>query len=267
MPSQQISREKHRFAVGLIGGPAVVIDYGGLRLVTDPTFDPPTQDGPISKLEGPAAGPEALGRADCILLSHDQHGDNLDQLGRDYALTAAQILTGPGAAARLGATAVGLDTWQSSTLGGADGSTATVTALPAVHGPVDGERDETGHVNCEVTGFLLTAQELPTVYISGDNASIETVAEIAGYVQSVNVGIMFAGAARVPIKDRGRALTLTARQAADAALLLKARQVVPAHYRGWSHYSESGDDLRAAFDDAGISERLRLGAPGTWTLT
>jgi len=30
----------------LIGGPTVLIEYGGYRLLTDPTFDPP---GPVSR--------------------------------------------------------------------------------------------------------------------------------------------------------------------------------------------------------------------------
>lgn len=35
-------------------------DYGGLRLVTDPTFDPPGPAGPMTKLEGPAMDPGDL---------------------------------------------------------------------------------------------------------------------------------------------------------------------------------------------------------------
>ena len=31
----------------------------------------------------------------------------------------------------------------------------TIRAVPAMHGPVDGVRDADGHVNCEVTGFVL----------------------------------------------------------------------------------------------------------------
>jgi L-ascorbate metabolism protein UlaG (beta-lactamase superfamily) len=267
MASILISREKQWFGVGLIGGPTVVIDYGGLRLVTDPTFDPPADATPISKLEGPAVTPDVLGRADCVLLSHDQHGDNLDRGGRAYTLTAERILTGPGAADRLGGQAIGLRTWHTGSLTRPDGSTVTVTALPAVHGPIDGNRDESGHVNCEVTGFLLTSEKLPTVYVSGDNASIEVAAEIAAQTQSIDIAVLFAGAARTPIKDRGRPLTLTAQRAADATLLLGASQVIPAHYRGWSLYSETPDDLVGAFDDAGISERLRLEEPGTWTIT
>jgi len=48
----------------LIGGPTVLIEYNGVRLLTDPTFDPPGQyQGPHSpvkhvKITGPARAPE-----------------------------------------------------------------------------------------------------------------------------------------------------------------------------------------------------------------
>ena len=60
-----------------------------------------------------------------------------------------------------------------------DGGELVVTAVPAVHGPEDGERDAEGFVNCEVIGFILSSGDLPTVYVSGDNASIGTVVDIA----------------------------------------------------------------------------------------
>ena len=46
--------------VRLVGGPTVVLEVGGVRLITDPTFDPPgsydTGRGfSLTKLHGPAA--------------------------------------------------------------------------------------------------------------------------------------------------------------------------------------------------------------------
>lgn len=80
-------------------------------------------------------------------------------------------------------------------------------AVPAVHGPEDGERDADGNVNCEVTGFVLSGQGLPTVYVSGDNASIRTVAEISRRVPPIDAAVLHAGAARVPAKFDGRPLS------------------------------------------------------------
>jgi hypothetical protein len=59
-------------------------------------------------------------------------------------------------------------------------------------------------------------------------------------------------------------LTLTARRAADAAPRPGAGAVNPAYWRGRAHYSERVGDLRTAFDEAGIADRLLVAEPGTW---
>ena len=50
------------------GGPTVVMDIGGLRLVTDPTFDPPGDylsgsGSVLTKTAAPALGPDEIGSA------------------------------------------------------------------------------------------------------------------------------------------------------------------------------------------------------------
>jgi L-ascorbate metabolism protein UlaG (beta-lactamase superfamily) len=82
----------------LIGGPTAVIEIGGVRLLTDPTFDPPRtfeESGVpvVTKLRGPALFPEQLGAVDAVLLSHDLHPDNLDDAGRACLSRAAAVLT------------------------------------------------------------------------------------------------------------------------------------------------------------------------------
>lgn len=167
-------------AITVLGGPTAVIDLGGLRIVSDPTFDDAGPHGYLTKTAGPAVGEDGVGRADLVLVSHDTHPDNLDERGRAFAKAAPLVLTGPLAAARLGSPAVGLAAWTRHSAPRADGGgDLTVLAVPAVHGPEDGERDADGNVSCEVTGFVLSGQGLPTVYVSGDNASIRTVAEIS----------------------------------------------------------------------------------------
>jgi L-ascorbate metabolism protein UlaG (beta-lactamase superfamily) len=65
----------------LIGGPTVLIDAAGFRLVTDPTFDAPGEYQlsyvTLTKTSGPALAADAIGEVDAVLLSHDQHSDNL----------------------------------------------------------------------------------------------------------------------------------------------------------------------------------------------
>ena len=66
-------------AVTVIGGPTALLEWAGLRILLDPTFDPPTVYGPgendLTKTEGPALAPADLGRVDLALVSHHHHED------------------------------------------------------------------------------------------------------------------------------------------------------------------------------------------------
>ena len=111
-----------------IGGPTALLELGGLRLLTDPTFDPAGEEYPtglytLRKLAGPALGPESLGQVDVVLLSHDHHFDNLDRAGRDLLRNAGTVLTTEAGAARLGGRAAGLAHWQSVEVATPDGGT------------------------------------------------------------------------------------------------------------------------------------------------
>ncbi len=87
--------------VGLthIGGPTVLIEVGGWRLLTDPTFDPPGRSYRFGwgtgsrKLTGPAIAASDLGPIDAVLLSHDHHDDNLDAAGRALLPSAGAVIT------------------------------------------------------------------------------------------------------------------------------------------------------------------------------
>ena len=140
----------------VVGGPTTVLDLGGLRIVSDPTFDDPGPHGYLTKTAGPAVAEDQLGPVDLVLVSHDNHPDNLDDRGRALALAAPLVLTTRSGAGRLGPPAVGLAPWTSHTVPRPDGGDLIVTAVPAVHGPEDAERDADGFVNCEVIGFVLS---------------------------------------------------------------------------------------------------------------
>jgi L-ascorbate metabolism protein UlaG (beta-lactamase superfamily) len=81
----------------LIGGPTVLIEFSGLRLLTDPTFDEPgtyeAAGSVLEKRKGPAFSIDALGVIDAVLLSHDQHFDNFDRTGRKVLLQARNTFT------------------------------------------------------------------------------------------------------------------------------------------------------------------------------
>ncbi|WP_026536060.1 MBL fold metallo-hydrolase [Arthrobacter sp. H14] len=251
-----INTANEQVPVLVFGGPTALIEYGGLRFLTDPTFDGPGDyplgDLTLAKTAPSSIDPADLAPVDAVLLSHDEHPDNLDTSGRAFLADVPLTLTTPSGAGRLGGAARPLAPWDSVELERPGGGTATVTGMPALHGP-EGSEPMVG----EVIGFMLTAEDLPTVYISGDNASVDVVREIAGRFGPVDTAVIFAGAVRTPMFD-GALLTVDGTRAAEVAEILGARRVVPAHVDSWKHFTEGRDELVAAFETAGLSDRLQL---------
>lgn len=250
-----------QFPVRVFGGPTALFEYGGLRFLTDPTFDPPgdyqVPGGSLTKTAPSAAVPADLDRIDVVLLSHDEHPDNLDNSGRALLADVALTLTTPGGGQRLGKGAQGLADWESIELDRPGGGTVAVTGVPAIHGP--GAREEVEPITGQVVGFVLTGEGLPTIYVSGDNASLDVVKEIAERFSPVDTAILFAGAPRFPgVLFDGALIVLDSVQAAEAAEILGVRRVVPVHYNSWAHFTEGREELVAAFSAAGMVDRLDL---------
>jgi L-ascorbate metabolism protein UlaG (beta-lactamase superfamily) len=236
--------------IRVFGGPTALIEFGGLRFLTDPTFDPPGDyprgDGRFLTKTAPSTiDPSELGPVDVVLLSHDEHPDNLDRSGRELLTRVPLTLTTRAGAGRLAGTARGLAPWESVRV-----KDVTVTAVPARHGP-EGCEPVTG----EVIGFVLTGDGLPTTYVSGDNASLEVVRQIAGRVGPIDTAVLFAGGARAGLFDNAL-LTLDSAMAAEAAVITNARRVVPVHCDSWGHFTEGRDEIERAFAAAGISNML-----------
>ena len=235
-----------------VGGPTAVLEFAGLRILTDPSFDPPgdTPHG-LHKLAGPAVAPDDVLPIDLVLLSHDHHDDNLDTSGRAFLARADRTLTTTAGADRLGGNATGLEPWQSLEVERPGGGMLTIIAVPAQHGP-----DGTDHLTGPVIGFVLSAPDVPTLYVSGDNASVAVVRTIADRVGPIELAVLFTGGVSVPHRFDGAYLTLSADRAVQAARVLGARAIVPVHFEGWAHFTQGADDLRAAFDAAGLGDRL-----------
>ncbi len=265
MPGRKITSDDayEDFQFTYIGGPTALLEVNGLRLLTDPTFDPAGEEYVTSvytlqKLAAPALPAESLGPVDVVLLSHDHHVDNLDRSGRAFLTRAKTVLTTRDGAQRLGANAVGLDPWQEIEIQAPNGGVIRVTGTPARHGPIDGDRGP-------VTGFVLTSPEAPqsAIYVSGDTVWYEGVAEV-GARFDVRIAVLFMGAARVP--EVGPAhLTMTADEGIKAAQTFGRAIIIPLHYEGWKHFSESRRQIEDAFRSAGIEHRLKWPEPATAT--
>ena len=163
-----------------------------------------------------------------------------------------KVLAPRAAADRLGGTATGLEPWETVELSGSGGA-VRVTATPARHGPAHLDRGP-------VIGFVLETAGAAPIYVSGDTVWYEGMAEVARRF-TVGTVILFMGAAQVAAVGPWP-LTLTTADAVEAARALAPATIVPLHFEGWEHFSQTRTDVEAAFQQAGLSARLRWPEPG-----
>jgi len=250
-----------------IGGPTVLIEVGGWRLLTDPTFDPAGGSYRFGwgtgsrKLAGPSIPASELGPIDAVLLSHDHHEDNLDAAGREFLPSAGSVITTSSGAKRLGHGATGLEPWESTRLEAPGRPSIEITATPCRHGP------PLSHpIVGDVIGFALRWDEQTdgALWISGDTVLYDGVRQVADRVQ-VGTALLHLGGVRFPISGPLR-YTMTAKEAVELCQLVKPRTIIPIHYEGWKHFREGREAIEREFANApeDVRERVRwlpLGEP------
>jgi L-ascorbate metabolism protein UlaG (beta-lactamase superfamily) len=222
-----------------IGGPTLLIEVAGWRLLTDPTFDPPGRRYSFGwgtgsrKLVGPALQPDALAPVDAVLLSHDHHADNLDDAGRALLPTVPVVVTTAPGAERLGGGARGLRPWETTVLEAEGRPRLEVTATPARHGP---------------------PLSRP---VAGDVVLFRGLRDVAARVR-VDTAVLHLGGVRFPVTGPLR-YSMTGRQAVRLCRVLDARTVVPVHYEGWSHFRQGRAGIERDLARAPEEVRRRFG--------
>jgi L-ascorbate metabolism protein UlaG (beta-lactamase superfamily) len=249
-----------------IGGPTVLIEIGGWRILSDPTFDPPGRRykfgwGTASrKVSGPAISVDDLGPLDAILLTHDHHADNLDEAGRAMLPDVPVVVTTVAGAARLGGGAIGLAPWATVTLeggvihGGEHRSSIDVVATPCRHGP------PLSHpIVGDVIGFGLSERDSATtaLWVSGDTVLYDGVREVADRLH-VDVALVHLGGVRFPITGPLH-YTMTIDDGIELCRAIKPRVAIPVHYEGWSHFRQGRDAIegRLTAEPADIQAMFR----------
>lgn len=249
-----------------VGGPTLLVEVGGWRLLTDPTFDPPGRlydfgwGTSSRKTAGPSVAPERLGRVDAVLLTHDHHGDNLDDAGQALLGSVETVLTTvPGARRlrRLGLVdehaAVGMAPWSTAVLDAPDRAALEVTATPCRHGPPL-SRPVVG----EVVGFAVgwPGQTDGRLWFSGDTVLYPGLRAVAGRL-TVDTAVLHLGGARFGLTGPLR-YTMTARDAVRLCRTLLPRTIVPVHYDGWSHFRQGRRAAEGEFARAPRAIRERV---------
>jgi L-ascorbate metabolism protein UlaG (beta-lactamase superfamily) len=242
-----------------IGGPTTLIEIGGWRFLTDPTFDGPGRRysfgwGTSSrKLAGPAIAAAELGPIDAVLLTHDHHDDNLDDAGRALLPSAGAIVTTVSGAKRLGGSTRGLEPWGTTTFEAPGRPSVEIVATPCRHGP-----PLSMPLAGDVIGFALRwdGQEDGVLWISGDTVLYDGVRRVADRLR-VDTALLHLGGVRFPITGPVR-YTMTARDAVELCRVVRPRTVIPIHYEGWKHFRQGRDAIERDFARAPEDVRRRI---------
>lgn len=245
---------------------SALIQLGPITFLTDPVFDPSGSSYPgptitLVKRHPPALGLQDLPPIDAVLLSHEDHLDNLDIQGRTL-LNGRQVFTTPDGAKNLaprpGVRA--LKPWETIEAQIA-GKRFKITGTPCVHVP-----------GGEVTGFVLENEELlgrddasgkpNAIYFSGDTIYVEELKKLKEQ-WNVKVAILNLGSAEAPMLD-GKILhiTLNGQEAVQLYKDIGAEVLVPIHFEGWDHFTQGKEGLRKEFEEAGIAEKVAWLTPG-----
>ena len=252
-----------------VGTATAVIELDHLTILTDPYFSPQgtvwtgASGAQLTNSYQPAMALQDLPPIDLVLLSHEDHKDNLDDLGRQLLDGRHVVTTEDGArklAPRKGVH--GLKPWETVAIQVAGGPKYEITGTPCVHLP-----------GGQCIGFIVNAKHFgssngkPNVlYFSGDTIYMSELSTIKDRF-SVQIALFNIGKASVPKPSGGGMLQITmdGEQAMHLARDIDLEVVVPMHFEGWKHFLEGGEALRKVLEKENVGNKFRFLEPGVRT--
>ncbi|KAH7042274.1 putative Zn-dependent hydrolases of the beta-lactamase protein [Macrophomina phaseolina] len=245
-----------------VGTATAVLNIDGVNLLTDPFFSPAGTEfdvgvATLKNADGPALELADIPPIDAVLLSHEDHPDNLDELGRRL-LDGRKVLTTVDGAKNLQPRpgVRGLRPWETVPLIAGD-KHFRVTGTPCQHLP-----------GGECTGFIIESDSfgstdgLPNViYFSGDTVYIDELARIREKYH-VTAALLNLGAAVAPLPDGPVQITMDGKQAVRLFREIRADILVPMHFESWGHFTQFGKDLARVFEAEGIQDKVCWLTPG-----
>ncbi|KAI8628372.1 Metallo-hydrolase/oxidoreductase [Xylariaceae sp. FL1651] len=251
-----------------IGTATAILSIDGLNILTDPYFSP---DGTVwdrgvyvlTNHYTPALSLSELPPIDAVLLSHEDHPDNLDELGRQL-LDGRRVLTTRDGARKLAPRpgVKGLAPWETTILE-MGGRRFEVTGTPCEHLP-----------GGECTGFIMTepsfgrsADGKPNaIYFSGDTVYFPELTQIRER-WNISLALLNLGAASVrpPGSEALLMITMDGKQAVQLVRDLGVEVVVPMHFENWDHFKEDRESLKRAIEEGGIEKNVVWLEPGVAT--
>ncbi|KAB5588063.1 Zn-dependent hydrolase of the beta-lactamase fold protein [Ceratobasidium theobromae] len=249
--------------VTFIGTATAIINIDGINFLTDPSFDEAGTEYDLGimvlkVLQNPAIKIHDLPCIDAVLLSHEDHPDNLDKTGRTLLEGRTVVTTADGAKNLKPRPSVhAIHPWETIALkiGGKD---FKITGTPCKHLP-----------GGEVTGFILetdsfgkSPEGLPNaIYISGDTVYLEELAEIRKKFH-IALAVLHLGSVVAPTPEGPLQITLDAKSAAQLIRDIEPDTVVPIHFDSWRHFVESSQHAAEVFEEEGLGDKVIWVSPG-----
>jgi L-ascorbate metabolism protein UlaG (beta-lactamase superfamily) len=261
---------KSKITITYITTATAIVDIDGVKFITDPIFDeaPRSHDRShvaglkpgeffLTLQESPALSIKQLPIIDCVLLSHEDHIDNLDETGRQL-LIGRRVITTPGGAKNLSnhPGTCPVEPWQTLKFqfGGEEWS---ITGVPCVHVP-----------GGQVTGFLLHKKSFgispdgcPNVfYFTSDTVFIEDEFRKLREKYHVVVALTSLGQAMLPSPKSPTGfvqITMGGEDAVKMMEILESDMLAPMHFESWTHFTQDRKALKEIFSSGGLGDKIK----------
>ena len=256
-------------SVQFIGNATVLVRYGGLTILTDPTFIHRHEQVSIgygmhsTRLVDPAMEIADLPPLDLILLSHF-HGDHFDQAAERELDKSIPVITNGEAAKELLQRgfryAKPIDTWSFVTVEKGE-MRLRITSMPGRHGPPLSDL-----VMPDVMGSLLEF-ELPggspfRIYITGDTLLFDGLKDIPRRHRDIDLALLHLGGTKV----LGILVTMDGKQGVELIKLIRPRRTIPIHFNDYDVFTSPLSDFEKEVATAGLQDRVHyLGHGGTYS--
>jgi L-ascorbate metabolism protein UlaG (beta-lactamase superfamily) len=252
-------------AITHIGTATAIIHVDGINLLTDPVFSPAGTEWDLGIMvlklsDTPVKALADLPHIDAVLLSHEDHPDNLDEPGRS-TLDGRHVFTTADGAKKLAPRPMvrAIKPWEKLPLE-IGGNRFDITGTPCEHLP-----------GGEVTGFIISKPSFGTtngkpnaIYFSGDTIYLPELAKMKEQYH-ISVALLNIGKATAPLPTGRLAITMDGAEAAKLFKELEADVLVPMHFESWNHFAEKRDALAKSLEKEGVTDKVLWLEPGVKT--
>ena len=256
-------------SVQFIGNATVLIRFGGMTILTDPTFIHRHEQVSIgygmhsTRLVDPAMDIHDLPPLDVIVLSH-LHGDHFDQVAERDLNKSIPIITNGEAAKELLQRgfryAKPIETWSFVSVEKGD-LRLRITSMPGRHGPPLSDV-----IMPEVMGSMLEFEPVGgapvRIYITGDTLLFDGLNEIPRRYGDIDLALLHLGGTRVI----GILVTMDAKQGVQLIKLVRPAHAIPIHFNDYDVFGSPLSDFEREVAAAGLQDRVHyLSHGGTYT--